>query len=138
MSTPNYSNPTYLCQAAAATGLQPNILDISAFISTRLPVPLQIYIDGVGEVAIWASEAIDTSNSTPTLLYKIEVQPATGRVTSSTFIDLIQGIRFVQIEVTALNPGSTVTALVGDVPLSDGKLAKPCLVRMATNATAGM
>lgn len=136
--TPNYSDPTYLCRNVTTTGVQPNILDIEKFMAARLPVPLQIYISGTATVKVWVSVGIDTSLSTPTLLYAVEVQPDSGAITASTIIDLISGVRFCQVEVSAINPGSSVTCLVGATPLGEGKVATPSLVRMSTNATLGM
>lgn len=132
----DYPLPTYLCNGATATGLQSAILDIGPCLTPRLPPPLQIVITGTATVKIWASCAINTSSTTPTLISPIDV--TSGGVTASDFRDLIPGIPFYQVEVFAINPGSSVTVLIGSVPTAINENATPQLVRMTTNATQGM
>jgi hypothetical protein len=122
---PNYPSPVVICTVTGgATGLQPGILDIETFrdaVSGYPPV-LQVIISGTGTVVV--TGALQVSQTNPaTLIDPTDV--SAGGFTASDFYDLIPGIRFYQINVTANNATVTVKAAFGQ------------LLRMMNNAPQG-
>lgn len=131
--TADYPSPIVICGPVSGTGLQPNILDIGAFITPDLPPVLQIVISATGTVKV--NGALQVSQTNPaTLVDPVDV--SAGGFTASDFYDLIPGIRFYQIDIVANSGLVTVKAGVG--PQRPGGSGLPQLLRMTTNATQGM
>jgi hypothetical protein len=121
--TPDYPPPVVIC-TTTGTGLQPGILDIQvpqANIPSYPPV-LEILISATATVVVYAAMQV-SSSSTPTLVDPIDV--SAGGFTASDFYDLIPGLRFYQIDVTANTGTVTVKAGWGQ------------LLRMSNNAPQG-
>lgn len=121
--TPDYPPPVVVC-TTTGTGLQAGILDIQvpqANIPSYPPV-LEILISATATVVINAAMQV-SATSTPTLIDPIDV--SAGGFTTSDFYDLIPGLRFYQIDVTANTGTVTVKAGWGQ------------LLRMSNNAPQG-
>jgi hypothetical protein len=121
--TPDYPPPVVVC-TTTGTGLQDGILDIEvpqANIPSFPPV-LQILISATATVVVNAAMQV-TQSSTPTLVDPTDVSG--GGFTASDFYDLIPGLRFYQIDVTANTGTVTVKAGWGQ------------LLRMTNNAPQG-
>lgn len=121
--TPDYPNPVVVC-STTGTGLQAGILDIqvpAANIPSYPPV-LQILISDTATVVVYAAMKV-TQSSTPALVDPIDVSG--GGFQLSDFYDLVPGLRFYQIDVTANTGTVTVTAGFGQ------------LLRMTNNAPQG-
>lgn len=121
--TPNYPDPVVVC-STTGTGVQAGILDIELpqeNIPSYPPV-LQVLISATATVVVKAALAVSASSS-PTLVDPIDV--SSGGFTSSDFYDLIPGLRFYQI---------TVTANTGTVTVKSGWGQ---LLRMSNNAPQG-
>ena len=121
--TPDYPSPVVVCQTSS-TGLQPGILDIEA-VQANLPgypPVLQIIISATATVVVDAAMQVSQS-STPALVDPTDVSG--GGFTVSDFYDLIPGLRFYQINVTANTGTVTVKAGFGQ------------LLRMSNNAPQG-
>ena len=121
--TPDYPPPVVVC-TTTGTGLQDGILDIEvpqANIPSYPPV-LQILISNTATVVINAAMQVSQS-STPTLVDPQDV--SAGGFTGSDFYDLIPGLRFYQVNVTANTGTVTVKAGWGQ------------LLRMTNNAPQG-
>jgi hypothetical protein len=121
--TPDYPPPVVVC-TTTGTGLQDGILDIEvpqANIPSYPPV-LQILISATATVVINAAMQVSQS-STPTLVDPQDV--SAGGFTGSDFYDLIPGLRFYQVNVTANTGTVTVKAGWGQ------------LLRMTNNAPQG-
>jgi hypothetical protein len=130
--TPDYPSPIVVC-TTTGTGVQPGILDIGAFFTPGYPPVLQIIISNTATVVVNGALQV-SQTSTPTMVDPTDV--SNGGFTASDFYDLIPGIRFYQINVTA-NTG-TVTVKAGVGPQTPGHVGLPQLLRMSTNATQGM
>lgn len=120
---PNYPDPILVC-STSGTGLQPGILDIEvpqANIPSFPPV-LQILISATATVIVNAAMQV-TPSSTPALVDPQDVSG--GGFAASDFYDLIPGLRFYQINVTANTGTVTVKAGFGQ------------LLRMINNAPQG-
>ena len=120
---PNYPDPVVVC-STTGTGVQPGILDIESVFanSPGYPPVLQILISATATVVVNAAMQVSQS-STPTLIDAIDV--SAGGFTASDFYDLIPGLRFYQIDVTANTGTVTVKAGFGQ------------LLRMSNNAPQG-
>jgi hypothetical protein len=129
---PDYPSPITVC-STTGTGLQPDILDIGAFMAPGYPPVLSIYISATATVVINGAVQV-TGTTTPTLVNPIDLTG--GGFTSSDFYDLIPGIRFYQVNVTA-NTG-TVVVQAGVGPMFVGYSGKPQLLRITNAATQGM
>lgn len=129
----DYPSPVIVCGPVSGTGLQPNILDIGGFFTPSYPPVIQIVISATATVQILG--AVQVSRANPPLLVN-SVDLSNGGFTATDFYDLIPGIRFYQINITA-NTG-TVTVKSGQGPQVPGYVGLPQLVRMTTNATQGM
>jgi len=129
---PHYPGPIVLA-STTGTGVQPDILDISSFMNPGYPPVISVYISATATVKIWAAVAV-TSSSTPSLVNKIDV--SAGGYTDSDFLDMIPGIPFYQIEVTANTGTVVVSASFG--PTTERTVGMPNLLRMSNIATAGM
>lgn len=121
--TPDYPNPVVVCQTTG-TGVQPGILDIEALgnATPGYPPVLQILVSNTATVIVNAAMQVSASSS-PTLVDPIDV--SAGGFTASDFYDLIPGLRFYQINVTANTGTVTVKAGYGQ------------LLRMTNNAPQG-
>ena len=121
--TPNYPDPVVVC-STTSTGLQTGILDIetAASASPGFPPVLQVLISATATVKVNAAMQL-TQSATPGLVDPIDVSG--GGFTASDFYDLIPGLRFYQINVTANTGTVTVKAGFGQ------------LIRMANNAPQG-
>lgn len=128
---PNYPSPVVVC-STTGTGIQAGILDIGAFNSDGYPPVLSIYISATATVKVWGAQSV-TQSATPALVRKIDYSG--GGFTVSDSYDLIPGIRFWQIEVTA-NTGE-VTVEAGFGPQGEGRMGLPQLLRMSNNAPQG-
>lgn len=128
----DYPGPITIC-STTGTGVQPNILDIGAFLNPGYPPVIQIVISNTATVIVNGALSV-SSATTPTLVDPTDV--SNGGFTASDFYDLIPGIRFYQINVTA-NTG-TVTVKCGVGPMTEGFVGLPQILRMTTNATQGM
>jgi hypothetical protein len=102
---PNYPDPVLVCDTVS-TGLQAGILDIQLPQSNIVDYPpvIQIYISATATVKVWAALRVSAANP-PALIRKIDV--SSGGFSASDFYDLIPGLRFYQIEVTA-NTGQVI------------------------------
>lgn len=128
----DYPNAIVVC-STTGTGVQPDILDIGAFQAEGYPPVLQIIVSNTATVIV--SGALQVSGATtPTMVDATDV--SNGGFTASDFYDLVPGIRFYQINVTA-NTG-TVTVKAGFGPQAEGRAGLPQLLRMTTNATQGL
>ncbi len=128
----DYPGAITVC-STTGTGVQPNILDIGGFLNPGYPPVIQIVISNTATVIVNGALAV-TASSTPALIDATDVSG--GGFTASNFYDLIPGIRFYQVNVTA-NAG-TVTVKCGVGPMTEGFVGLPQLLRMTTNATQGM
>jgi hypothetical protein len=129
---PHYPGPVVLA-STTGTGVQPDILDISAFMNPGYPPVLSVYISATATVKIWAAMSL-TSSSTPSLVRKIDVSG--GGFTTSDYYDMIPGIPFYQVEVAANTGQVVVEGSFG--PTSERTVGMPQLIRMSNVATAGM
>ncbi len=128
----DYPGAITVC-STTGTGVQPSILDIGAFVHPAYPPVIQIIISNTATVVVNGALSV-TSAAIPALVDATDVSG--GGLTASEFYDLIPGIRFYQIDVTA-NTG-TVTVKCGVGPMMEGFIGLPQLLRMTTNATQGM
>ena len=128
----DYPSPTIIV-STTGTGLQPNVLDTSPFFTPGYPPVVEFYISNAATILVMGGLSLSGANP-PVVQYAIDVSG--GGITSSQFYDLIVGIPYWQFNVT-VNTG-TVVILCGRCPSAPGALATPSLVRMTTNATAGM
>ena len=119
----DYPNPVVIC-STTGTGVQPGILDIEAVFANApgYPPVLQIIISNTATVVVNAAMQV-SSATTPTLVDPVDVSG--GGFTASDFYDLIPGLRFYQINVTANTGTVTVKAGFGQ------------LLRMTNNAPQG-
>jgi hypothetical protein len=129
---PHYPSPIILA-STTGTGVQPDILDISAFMNPGYPPVLSIYMSAAATVKIWGGMSL-TSSSAPSLVRKIDVSG--GGFTGSNFYDMIPGIPFYQVEVIANAGLVVVEGAFG--PTTDHTVGSPQLIRMSNIATAGM
>jgi hypothetical protein len=129
---PHYPDPIIVC-STSGTGVQPSILDIGAFFTPGYPPVIQILISNTATVVV--NGALQVSQATtPAMVDPIDV--SAGGFTASDFYDLVPGIRFYQIDVTA-NTG-TVTVKAGVGPQVPGSIGLPQLLRISNVATQGM
>lgn len=121
--TPDYPNPVVVC-STTGTGLQPGILDIEVpgANTPGFPPVLQVLISNTATVVVNAALQV-TASSTPALVDPIDVSG--GGFTASDFYDLIPGLRFYQVNVTANTGTVTIKAGFGQ------------LLRMTNNAPQG-
>lgn len=127
----DYPNAITLC-STTGTGVQPDILDIGAFMTPGYPPVLQIVISNTATVVV--NGALQVSQANPaTLVDAVDVSG--GGFTASDFYDIIPGIRFYQINVTA-NTG-TVTVKAGVGPQLPGYVGLPQTIRYSNNAPQG-
>ncbi len=132
MAQADYPSPILVVNTTGV-GLQPNILDARNFILSRIPPVIQVVITNAATVTIWGSGKISTTDP-PTLIDPV-ASPTT--VTASDFIDLIAGCGiFYQFAIAGNTGRVTIYALPGAT--NDYTVALPQLVRMTTNATAGL
>jgi hypothetical protein len=129
---PDYPAAVTFCNTSG-TGLQPDILDIGSFMFPGYPPVIQIIISATATVVINGALAV-TGTTTPTLVDPQDLSG--GGFTSSDFYDLVPGIRFYQVDVTA-NTG-TVIVKAGVGPMFPGTVGKPQLLRLTNAATQGM
>lgn len=130
---PDYPGPITLCSVSAgATGLQTDILDIGAFFTPGYPPVISVYISGAATVLIMGSLRISQTNPA-TLVRAIDVSG--GGFTTSDFYDIIPGIRFYQVNVTANN--GTVVVEAGFGPQVPGHTGLPQLLRYTNSAAQG-
>jgi hypothetical protein len=129
---PDYPSPILVC-SVGGTGLQPGILDIGAMFTPGYPPVLQIVISATATVVV--NGALQVSQTSPATLVD-PVDLSAGGFTASDFYDLVPGIRFYQIDVTA-NTG-TVTVKAGFGPQIPGGVGLPQLLRLTNAATQGM
>ena len=133
MAHADYPDPILIC-STTGTGVQPNILDASAFSVPRLPCVISIHISNTATVKVWASVRVSGTDPA-TLTRKIDISG--GGFTLSDFYDLPQnGPRYFQIEVTANTGTVTVEACPGLV--NGNVIGLPNLLRMTNVATQGM
>jgi hypothetical protein len=132
MAHADYPPPIVLC-STTSTGIQPDILDISAYLTSGFPPVLSVYISATATVKVWGALSLTGSNPA-TLVRKIDY--SNGGFTTSDSYDMIPGVNFYQIEVTA-NSGQVVVEC-GVGPQLPGRSGQPQLIRMTTNATQGM
>ncbi len=121
----DYPNPVVVCSVSGgATGVQPGILDIESVFanSEEYPPVLQIIISNTATVVVNAAMQVSQA-VTPTLVDPQDVSG--GGFTTSDFYDLIPGLRFYQINITANSGTVTVKAGFGQ------------LLRMTNNAPQG-
>ncbi len=120
----DYPLPVVVCQTTG-TGVQPNILDIQVPLANvqGYPPVLQIIISNTATVVVNGALEVSSAAS-PTLVNPTDVSG--GGFTGSDFYDLIPGIRFYQIDVTANTGTVTVKASFGQI------------LRMVNAATQGM
>ena len=121
--TPGYPDPVVVC-STGGTGVQPGILDIENVFANAASYPpvLQVIISATATVVVNAAMQV-TASSTPALVDGVDV--SNGGFTVSDFYDLIPGLRFYQINVTANTGTVTVKAGFGQ------------LLRMTNNAPQG-
>ena len=121
--TPDYPSPVVVC-STTGTGLQAGILDIESVFANfpGYPPVLQLLISATATVVVNAAMQV-TQSSSPALVDPIDVSG--GGFTASDFYDLIPGLRFYQINVTANTGTVTVKAGFGQ------------LLRMSNNAPQG-
>jgi hypothetical protein len=132
MAVPDYPSPITVV-STTGNGLQPNILDVRNFITSRLPPVIQIYISNAATVTIRASGAISAADP-PAL---VNYATFGNSITSSDFVDLIGGTGiFYQFFLAGNNGTVVIYALPGAT--HDNNVCLPQLVRMTTNATAGL
>jgi hypothetical protein len=130
---PDYPSPITLCSVAGgATGLQPDILDIGAFFTPGYPPVISIYISGTGTVQIVGALRIAQTNPA-TLIRGIDVSG--GGFTQSDFYDIVPGIRFYQVNITANN--GTIVVEAGFGPQVPGHVGLPQLLRYTNSAAQG-
>jgi hypothetical protein len=129
---PHYPPPIVLCNTTS-TGIQPDILDIGAFMNPGYPPVLSVYISATATVKIWGAMSV-TSSSSPALVRKIDI--STGGFTNSNYYDMVPGIPFYQVEVTANTGLVVVEGSFG--PTSEKTVGQPNLLRMSNIATSGM
>lgn len=125
--------PPVLVCSTTGTGLQPSILDISAFLTSGYPPVLQIVISATANVIVNAAFQVSGA-AVPALVDPTDISG--GGFAASNFYDLVPGISYYQINVTA-NTG-TVTVKAGAGPQKEGGFGLPQIVRMTTNATQGL
>ena len=106
---PDYPAPVVVC-STSGTGIQPGILDIEVPGANNLAYPpvLQILISATANVIVNAAMQVAQTNPA-TLVDPTDV--SAGGFTTGDCYDLIPGLRFYQINVTA-NTG-TVTVKAG-------------------------
>lgn len=121
-----YQPSVILCRTTG-TGVQPAILDIGSMGANGFPPVLQIVISATGTVQIQGALDI-TQDTVPQLVDPIDVTG--GGVTASDFYDLIPGLRFYRVNITA--NGGTVTVKAGAGRGAEGATVLPNLV-MSTN-----
>lgn len=132
MATADYPQPITVA-STTGTGLQPNVLDVSDFITARLPPVVQIVISATATVVIKGSGRLSTTDPV-TLIHPITFG---GAISTSDFVDLIAGTGiFYQFDVTANTGTVTIYALPG--ASAPGCYSLPQLVRMTTAATTGL
>jgi hypothetical protein len=120
---PNYPSPVVIC-STTGTGLQASILDIEDVRANTESYPpvLQVLISATATVLIYGALQVSQTNPA-TLVDPIDVSG--GGFTTSDFYDLIPGLRFYQVNVSA-NTGNVVV-----------KAGSGQLLRMANNAPQG-
>lgn len=128
---PDYPNAITLC-STSGTGLQPDVLDIGAFLTPEYPPVIEVFITATATVQILGAVQLSQTNPA-TLVDAIDVSG--GGFTTSDFYDIIPGIRFYQINVTA-NTGQ-VRVKCGVGPQLPGKIGLPQLIRFTNNAPQG-
>jgi hypothetical protein len=132
MAQADYPQPITVVNTTGS-GLQPNILDVRNFITSRLPPVIQIYISATATITLWSSGYISTTDP-PTLVYPVA---SSTTVTTSKFVDLIGGTGMFWQFAVAANTGTVVIAGLPGATY-DNQVALPQLVRMSTNATYGL
>ena len=131
---PDAANPIVVCSTGSTiTGLQPNILDIGSFITPGYPPVIQIVISATATVVITGALQVSATNPA-TMVDPVDVSG--GGFTASDFYDLVPGIRFYQVNVTASTGTVIVKAGVG--PQIPGGSGLPQLIRVTNSATQGM
>lgn len=120
---PDYAPPIVIC-STTGTGLQAGILDIEAVFANfpGYPPVLQVLISATATVIVNAAMQVSQTNPA-TLVDPVDVSG--GGFTASDFYDLIPGLRFYQVNVSA-NTGNVVV-----------KAGSGQLLRMANNAPQG-
>lgn len=118
---PNYPDPVRVCQTTS-TGLQPGVLDIQLAQANMpdFPPVLQIWISATATVVVYAALRVDANGA---LVRPLDV--SSGGFTAGDFYDMIPGLRFYQVDVTA-NTGEVI------VEAGFGQL-----LRMMNNAPQG-
>ena len=130
---PDYPDPITFCSVSGgATGLQTDILDIGAFFTPGYPPVISVYISGAATVQIIGALRIAKTNPS-TLIRGLDVSG--GGFTTSDFYDIVPGIRFYQVNVTANNGVVVVEAGFG--PQVPGHTGLPQLLRMTNSAAQG-
>lgn len=122
MSNP-YESPVYLCRNVTTTGVQPAVLDIGSFSEPGYPPVVQLVISAATVKIEGSQDAVNF------------VDFSGGGFTVSDCYDLVPGVRFWRINITA-NAGS-VTVMCGAGPTGNGKVGLPNLL-IVTNTNASL
>jgi hypothetical protein len=135
MSFPGYTDPIILCQNIAGTGLQPAVLDIGGFTLSGYPPVVQFVISGGTTNVILYGGMLLGGTTAPVIVNPQDVTG--GGITSATadFYDLIPGIRYYQVNITANN--GAVSVYAGPGPLMAGKTGLGNLV-LASNTNQSL
>ena len=131
MSWPGYNDPIILCANVAGTGLQTAVLDIgNATLPGYPPVVQFVVTGGATNVQLLGGHQL-TGTTTVSVLNAFDVTG--GGITAATadHYDLIPGIRFYQVNITANN--GSVTVLVGAGPTAPGVTSLVKLVGNTNN-----
>ena len=129
---PNPYTPALVLCNTTGTGVQSPILDIGGMGSPGFPPVIQVIISATATVKVFG--ALDVSNDNPPQLVNSS-DVSTGGFTTSDFYDLIPGIRFYQINITA-NSGA-VTVKAGAAPGAVVPTIMPHLAT-ATNSNSAL
>jgi hypothetical protein len=117
-----YPAPVYLARNQVASGNQGNILDIAACNASRQP-PVIIGTLGGGTMTVVIEGSHDAVNF---------VDFSSGGLTADFDKDLVQGVRFWRVRVTAYTSGA-FNASVGAVPDKEGRAVIPNLKQYSNN-----
>jgi hypothetical protein len=128
--TADYPAPIKLVNGVSGTGVQPNILDISAALTANIPLVMQVVISATATVQVKGAVEV---NSAGALVDPVDVSG--GGFTASDFYDLILGLPFYQVTITA-NTG-TVTVKVARGATLPGQAGLAQLLRFTNAATQG-
>ena len=128
---PSPYTPSVVLCSTTGTGVQNPILDIGGMGVSGMPPVIQVIISATATVKVYGALDISTG-SPPQLVNSLDV--SNGGFTASDFYDLIPGIRFYQINITA-NSGN-VTVKAGAAPGASVATIMPHLVTQSTDNSA--